>query len=249
MDNSELVKQNGGAIDVTEAGSATALLAVIAMAARDPNVDVGKMERLLAMQERVLADQRREAFAGALARLQARLPQIAKNGRIVVKGTLRSRYASIEDIDVAIRPLLAEEGFALSFDEDSAAPDARSFVMSCRMSHRAGHSETKRITLPLDSSDFRTAIQSRGSTTSYARRYLIKMHLNLVEQGEDDDGQGGSKPITRQQADDLRVLMQDAGADEARFLRHMGVESLEAITTKELPRAIAALEAKKRAGK
>ena len=230
-----------GQAQLSESGQ---LLAVIARAVSDPKMDVEKMERLLALQERVMESQRRIAFAEALARLQAKLPQINKDGRIIVKGTERSRYARIEDIDVAIRPLMAEEGFAFSFDSDSA--DTKVFKLSCKLSHQMGHSETKFLTLPLDASEYRTNVQSIGSTLSYGKRYLIKMHLNLVEAGEDDDGQGGSKPITEDQAKDLGTMLQDVKGDLQGFLKFMGVSKLEAILSKDYQKAISAIEAKRR---
>lgn len=220
------------------------LLAVIAAAAADPRVDVDKMERLLAMQRALMAEQRQTAFAAALSRLQARLPQINKAGRIIVKGNERSRYARIEDIDVAIRPLLAEEGFAFSFDSESG--DAKLFKLSCKLSHRDGYSETKCVVLPIDASEYRSNVQSIGSTISYGKRQLIKMHLNLVEVAEDDDGQGGAKPITKDQANDLVALLTEVGADKARFLAFMDVDAVESILARDYKRAVSALEVKRR---
>lgn len=239
MATTEVVK----ASPETPAQVETSLLAVIANAATDARVDVDKMERLLAMHERIMAEQRHTAFAAALSRLQAKLPQINKAGRIIVKGTERSRYARIEDIDLAIRPLLAEEGFAFAFDSEMLDGKMR---ISAKLSHRDGHSETKFLILPIDTSDYRTNVQSVGSTVSYGRRYLIKMHLNLVEVAEDDDGRGGSKPISQDQARDLHALLTGVGADEARFLKFMGVDSIESILVRNHKQAIAALEAKRR---
>lgn len=220
----------------------TSLLAVIANATTDPRVDVEKMERLLAMHRAIMTEQRQTAFAAALSRLQAKLPQINKQGRIFVKGTERSRYARIEDIDVAIRPLLADEGFAFSFDSDSS--DAKIFKLSCKLSHKDGHSETKFLTLPIDASDYRSNVQSIGSTVSYGKRQLIKMHLNLIEVSEDDDGRGGDKPITEEQVRDILALITEVKADKALFLKYMDVEKVESILSRDHKRAVAALQRK-----
>jgi hypothetical protein len=223
---------------------AESLLDVIARAVSDPRVDVEKMERILVMKERMDADQRKQAFKAAMARLQAKLPQVQKDGRIVVKGQERSRYARIEDIDLAVKPLLAEEGFAFSFNTESKDPN--NLLISAELSHRDGYSEMKSLLLPIDKSDFRSNVQSIGSTVSYGKRQLIKMHLNLVERGEDDDGQGGSKLISEDQAKDLEAMITEVGADKARFLAYMDAGSVESILARDLPKAIAALEAKRR---
>lgn len=220
------------------------LLAVIAQAVTDPRMDVEKMERLLALHERIMEQQRKAAFYTAVSNLQAKLPQIEKNGRIMVKNQERSRYAKIEDIDTVIRPLLAEEGLALSFDSESV--DAKIFKLSCKLSHRDGFFDVKTLTLPMDVSDFRTDVQSVASTVSYGKRYLIKMHLNLIEKEEDDDGNGGDGKITEQQERDLIALMSEAKADTGAFFRYMGVESVKAISSRDYQKAVNLLETKRR---
>jgi len=220
------------------------LLAVIAKAVSNPDLDVAKMERLLAMHREIVQEDRRVAFAAAMARLQAKLPQITKEGRIVVKGTERSRYARIEDIDVAIRPLLAGEGFSLSFDTESK--DGKSFLISAKLSHDQGHEETKSILLPMDASDYRSNVQSIGSTVSYGKRQLIKLHLNLIERDEDDDGSGGAQPITESQAADLEAMLTEVKADKGKFLVFMGVGEVKDILARDMKKATNALEVKRR---
>jgi len=225
--------------------AATDFLSLLAQAAVDPRMDVAKMERLLEMHRQVTEDQRRVAFAAAMARLQAILPQITKEGRIVVSGTERSRYARIEDIDVAIRPLLAAEGFSLAFDTE--AQDA-GLLISCKLSHAAGHTETRSLRLPVDMQGAKSGVQSVGSTVSYGRRYLIKMLLNLIERSEDDDGMGGSAPITDAQAADLEAMLEEVKADKGKFLVFMGVGDVKDILAKDMKKATNALETKRRAG-
>lgn len=242
---SDIVKVGGQVPVAAEAEeSQENLLTVIARAVANPALDVEKMERLLAMHERITDQQRKTAFADAMSRLQAKLPQINKQGRIIVKGVERSRYARIEDIDRAIRPYLAEEGFSFSFDSEST--DAKLFKLSCKLSHREGHSETKFLILPLDASEYRSNVQSIGSTVSYGKRQLIKMHLNLIERGEDDDGQGGAKPITAEQAKKLVADAIELKLDHAKFLVYMGAEKIEAILARDWQKADNFMKARRR---
>ena len=224
-----------------DAGS---ILAVIARAAADPTVNVEKLERLLAMQQTILADQRRTAFMAAKARLQAILPQVTKHGTISDRdGNARNRFAKIEDIDTAIRPLYTAEGF--SFDADSKAVSGGA-TYTCKMSHAEGHSETKELFLPLDSGAGRNAVQSAGSTLSYARRYLIMMHLNLVTRDEDNDGNGAPSTVTPAQAAELKAGLAATGGSEARFLNWLAVGSFEEIPAANYARAMKFIEEKKR---
>jgi len=219
----------------------------ITRAALDPNVDVGKLERLLAIQQTLLADQRRTAFRAALSRLQEKLPQITKAGTILDKeGRPRNRFAKIEDIDAVIRPMYVAEGFAFSFDSKPAGGGLIQFTGT--LSHCEGHAETKTIDLPVDTGAGRNAVQSVGSTTSYARRYLLSMHLNLVTRDEDDDGAGGTAndPITPAQVMTLSSMLAEVGGDPARFCRWLGVERFEDIRLSQYGRAIKFLDEKKR---
>jgi hypothetical protein len=239
----EIVTTEPGAL----ARETSSILDTIARAARDPSIDVAKLERLLAIQERLVTEQRRTAFMAALSRLQARLPQIAKSGTITDRdGAVRNRYAKVEDIDTIIRPICAEEGFSFSFDSQPKPPGVE---YSCTMSHRDGHAETKTLNLPIDNGAGRNAVQSIGSTTSYAKRYLLSMHLNLVTRDEDDDGNAhGAEPVTAEQAAHLRAEILRVGANEARFLNWIAAGSIEEIRAANYSRACKFLEEKARQG-
>lgn len=224
--------------------ASTSVLDVIARAASDPAVNVDKLERLLAIQERLLADQRRQSYMSALSRLQAKLPQIAKSGVIADRdGAVRNRYAKIEDIDAVVRPICAEEGFSFSFD---SKPTQGGVSYECAMHHRDGHSEVKSLVLPVDQGAGRNAVQSVGSTTSYARRYLLGMHLNLITRDEDDDGNGGSEPATPEQRETLKAQLAAVNGSEERFLRWLNVSCWEEITSAQYARALKFIAEKKR---
>lgn len=228
------------------------LITAITKAAVDPRVDVEKMTALFDLQQKVMRDQKQTAFNAAMARLQSKLPQITKDGIITGRNKAgqtveRSRYARLETIDEAIRPLLAEEGFSFSFNEEKA--DGQNRTYSAKLSHRDGHSETKLLTLPIDVNEYRTSIQNAASTNAYARRYLIKMHLNLVEVGEDRDGNRPPQPITDDQAKDLETKVEEVGGNKQMFLQTLGASSFESITTKQWHEALQLIEDKRRAKK
>ena len=208
-----------------ELAPASSILEVIARAAADPAVDVGKLERLLAIQERVMAEQRATAYKAAMA----------------------AWFAKIEDVDVATRPLYTAEGF--SFDVDSSAPTAAGVTYTSRLSHRDGHSESKTLTLPSDKFEYRTGAQNVGSNLSYARRYLLMMHLNLVTRDVDNDGAGECPPITAEQVAQLRRELAEVGGSEARFLVWLKVAALEEIPAVRFKPALMFIEEKRKATK
>ncbi len=237
--STEVVK-TGGELERHE----PSMMEVLSRAAADPKVDVAKLQALLDMQERV---QRREAeveFNAALARLMPKLPRVEKDGVIFNKGgtSVRSRYATYESIDLAIRPLLAEEGFSIGFDTDDSVP--RMLRITATLSHRMGHGRKSQITLPTENPVISGA-QAVGATVSYGRRYLVCSLLNIVCVGEDSDGVD-LKTITEDQVLTLETLLTDTASNRARFLAWAGVEKLGEILAKNFSSAVKALESKRR---
>lgn len=172
------------------------IIAIIEKAASNPRFNVEKMERLLSLQERIMAKQAEMAFTEAMTRLQENLPRITKKGRIAFidkKNNQRDTpYAKYEDIDKAIRPLLLAEGFHLHFDTKWGADGATIYGT---LTHRDGHSITSEMRLPLDTSGSKNSLQAMGSTISYGQRYNVKMLLNLIFEDEDTDGAGAPKLV------------------------------------------------------
>lgn len=162
--------------------------------AKDPAVDVEKLQRLIDMQERVMRVNAKAAFDAAYARMQAELPEITEKGEIKVRGDLRSRYARLEDIQTAIKPILKTYGFAVRHRTEW--PDERQGIIRIVgiLSHEQGHSEESVFEAPMDKSEYRTDIQSMGSTVSYGRRYTTIDLLNIVTRGADNDGSTAGRP-------------------------------------------------------
>lgn len=175
--------------DLAVVGGADALINMIERAAMNPAVDIDKMERLFEMRERAIAREAKVAYFEAMARLQVALPAIAERGGIKNNtGKVQSTYARWEDINTAIKPVLTEHGFALSF---RTGQEDGQIVVTGILSHSAGHSEETTMRLPIDGSGSKNAVQAIGSSTSYGKRYTAQALLNLVSYGEDDDGRAG----------------------------------------------------------
>lgn len=237
-------------VDAKLAGQPKNILGVITQAVENyKDLDVNKMERLLSMYERLKAEERRAEFAQAMSTLQASLPRIEKRG---VNAFTKTPYALYEDLDTAIKPCLVENGFSLSFNEESR--EGLLVRFSIRATHRNGHYEERFLTVSTDEAAknsrgtaTRTATQDDGSTTAYARRYLVKMLLNLVEVGEDTDGAGeAGECITEDQAKDIQALIDEVKADTKRFLKYAKVESISKIRKGDFERIIKKLEDSRR---
>jgi hypothetical protein len=221
-----------------------ALLQVIERMAVNPAVDVEKLERLMAMHERIVARNAKASYNAAFAELQPELPSITEKGEIKIRDVVQSRYARWEDIVRTITPILGAHGFGLSF---RVGRDGDRQTVTGILSHRDGHSEETTLALPLDMSGSKNNVQGVGSTTSYGKRYVTQALLNLVSSGEDDDGQasGGDLLISADQKATLVSLMKEVSADVPKFLKYMAVDALDEIKAANFNRARSALEAKR----
>ena len=228
------------------------MLALIGELARDPAVDHVKLEALLRMQERIEDRQREAAFNEAFARLMPRLPRITKRGRIeypanTARGTKASsiRFAKWEDIDAAIRSILHEEGFSLSYDTEQLPSGA--FVRVGHLHHVSGHHKTSRTPpMPLDTSGGKNNLQGAGSAASYGNRYTTRDLLNLVFEGEDDDGvEGGKDRISQEQFKELDDLRRSVGMSAEKFCDFWNVQTISDLDVANFVPAMNGLNAMK----
>jgi hypothetical protein len=184
----------------------TNIMAVISRAAADPACDIDKLERLMAMHERMQARDAQAEFNAAMAAMQSDIPSIAERGAIVVNGQKRSDYATFEDINDVIKPIMQTHGFAITFKVENVAAG---LSVTGILMHRAGHREETTMLLPLDTSGSKNAVQAVGSSTSYGKRYVMSALLNLTTRGEDDDGHAAvpTANVTSVQAAGITALL------------------------------------------
>jgi len=150
--------------------AAIAFLAMIERAARDPTIDVDKLDRLLQMRERENAGVAEQAFNAALADAQTAMHPVAADSD---NPQTRSRYASYAALDRVVRPIYTTHGFALSFNTaDATGPEQARIV--CDVSHTGGHTRQYHIDMPVDGKgarggDVMTKTHAMGSGVTYGR--------------------------------------------------------------------------------
>lgn len=219
------------------------LMDVITRAASDPNIDVGKVEKLMEMYERIQAKNAEAAFNAAMTGAQSEMGRISADA---TNPQTRSNYASYGKLDSVLRPIYTKHGFALSFDEGESIPDH--VLVLCNVSHNSGHSRIYRKLMPADGKgakggDVMTKTHASGAAMSYGMRYLLKGIFNVAIGEEDNDGNGAKLPrITEKQAADIRALITEIGVDQAKFLKYMQASSVEEIPAQAFKDAVAALE-------
>jgi len=226
---------------------------VLIRTAIDKGIDPDQLGKLLDLQERWEANRAREAFALAMNLAQQEMPSIIKDAE---NAHTKSRYAKLENVQAQLRPVYTKHGFNLSYTEEESK-NAGHVRIVLDISHVGGH--VKRIAgdFPLDGKGSQggnsamNAVQAKGSTISYGRRYLLLMGFNITVADEDTDGQGENAVIDGDQIGEINDLLREckeAGnpVDFPRFLAWLGVQSLDQLPAKDFVKALHELNRKRR---
>jgi hypothetical protein len=186
-----------------------AILATIERIALDPSISLEKMDRILAMQERIMERQARMAFSAAIADAKAEIPVIAKNKHVGFEskkeGAAKTDYWHEDFAEVArtVDPILGKHG--LSYRFRTIGKPGEPVTVTCIIAHREGHEEENSLTAPHDASGNKNPIQAIGSTLTYLQRYSLKAALGLAA-GNDDDGVASSAETSKVSVEQAAAL-------------------------------------------
>jgi len=213
--------------------SAATVLALINRVALDPDADVEKLDRVMALYERLNAKETELAYNAAKGRVLKKLAdiKIVKNKPAlyeIEKGKPQSgtcaafKYAPLGEIDKHLRPLLAEEEMDLSYSDDPL--EGGCILIRGRLKHLpSGHYEDSFMPAPLDTTGGKSQVQAVGSTNSFLRRYVLCNIFNIVVVDDDDDGNGGT--IDEAQTKTILDLIKTAKVGP-KFLKYMKAQSV-----------------------
>lgn len=177
-------------------------LMLVMEAAKNPEVDAAKMQTLVDLQMKMLDYSKKEEFNKSKIAAIMEMPSISKGGAIKNgKGQVQSRYSKFEDINRVVKPILASHNLAITFDVDQGQNNM--LTVTPILSHTNGHSERGgSMPLAIDQSGSKNATQGAGSSSSYGKRHTMKAMLNIIEDGEDNDGK--TKSISNELLEDAR---------------------------------------------
>jgi hypothetical protein len=228
--------------------TADPILSLIERAAKDPQVDIAKMERLFEMHQKMQARQAEMAFNAAMAAAQAELIPVARK---LWNPQTRSMYADLAAITEEAMPVIHKHGFGTICSEfKSQEPNC--VGIACKALHSGGHSERYEFNIPLDGAGIKgnankTATHAYASTVTYGRRYAQCSVFNIVTK-KDTDGNSPkvSEPISEEQAIELIDLIEANGRDREGFCKYFKIERVQDLPVSDLKRAEEALTAKRK---
>ncbi len=232
------------------ADETSALISMIERAARDPAVDINKMERLFEMHERAEKRRSEQAFNAAMAAAQAELRPVVRK---LNNSQTNSKYADLAAISETADPIIHKHGLGIVCSEFQSSV-VNHIGVRLAVKHIRGYSETYDFNIPLDGTGIKgnpnkTLTHAYASTLTYGRRYA-KCAVFDITTKNDTDGNAAADltgMITSEQIAELKKLIEDSGADLAWVCQHHSIEDLSDMTAKDFRQAKAGLTARLRA--
>lgn len=194
--------------------------------------NVSALDKLCDLYERMESKRAEREFNAAFANLQSKMPQIAATKPVPNRdGTIRYRFAPFEEIMAQVQPFMTENGFSVSFDTKFG--DGR-LAVTCTLRHISGHSQSNEFAVRIGQGPpGSTETQADGAAKTYAKRGALSDCLNIVVD-KDEDARLIGKPISIDQAAELRQRVREIGANEEAFLKFAGAAHYEAISEDRL---------------
>lgn len=175
--------------EIVKRDESSAMISMIERVAQNPDADIEKLERLLSMQERVMAKNAEMEFTRAMSAAQSNMGRISADA---TNPQTRSKYATYGKLDKVLRPVYTDNGFSLSFGTEKSDLEGHLRVI-CHVSHVSGHTRMYSVDMPSDGKgakggDVMTKTHATGAAMSYGMRYLLKLIFNVAIGEEDNDG-------------------------------------------------------------
>ena len=205
-----------------------------------------QLEKLIALQERVEANQARKAFAAALAAFKNNPPKVLKNKLVEFLQT-KYRHATLDNVCILIDPALALHG--LSFRWETENLDKGLIRVTCILTHELGHSERTSLQALPDGTGSKNPVQAIGSTVTYLQRYTLLAATGIAVQNTDDDGRTAGKedpPLTDKQVEELAAALNATKSDWPKFLALFRIEDLADMKQSDFQKARDMIEKKRK---
>lgn len=214
---------------------AAALLAVFPKGITADNTTAVK--EVAALFERQQEKQAEREFAEAFVKLQREIPRVQATKAVPNDdGTVRYKYAPLDEIEEQVKPICLENGFSYSFKEGTsgAGEITKIFILQ----HVGGWKRENPYTVRIGAGPPKTSdSQKDGSAHSYAKRGALIDGLSIRVKGMDrDDARNLGHPITAEQAAHLKKWAAEVKVNTETFLLFASASSFETILSEALPR-------------
>ena len=151
------------------------------------DLDISKLEKLIELKNKEEERQCKKDFDFHFSEMQKAYKPATKSGEVYNQAgdKLLYKFSSLEDILKVYAPIIAEHGFSFRWKEEMNGDNKK--VITCIVSGY-GHEESSSVEIPIAAgNNFTNAIQQRGVSTSYGKRYSFINAFGVIIEGEDND--------------------------------------------------------------
>jgi hypothetical protein len=224
----------------------------IVMAAMQRGYEPAFIEKMMDLSERHEKNEARRQYFQAVSDFKKNPPEVLKDkeNQQFSKGGKKSMYVSLGRLVTSVNPALGQNGLSASWEINQTD---KIIKVTCKLSHRLGHSESVTMEAPPDTSGggSKNPIQQIKSTITYLRAATFEAVTGIAATDDanmDDDGNGAGSPeyITTDQVIEINDLLKETKADTTAFLKYIGAESVEKILVANYTKALIALNKKKK---
>ena len=162
--------------------------------ARDPSIDVEKMQAMFEIYEKLNTEKARLSFLTEFARIRPLIAPIFKTSD--VNFTAKGHNVSYSHVDInqlmkTIDKALVENKSTIHYRFTSFEKDNRIGV-SCILADHLGHVVETKLHAPIDATGSKNAHQAIGSAITYLQRYTLNLAWGLSASHDDDGNQSAN---------------------------------------------------------
>ena len=203
------------AAPVPQAVTPEAFLQASMSAAIERNVAPETIERMMALYERMKAQEAKHAYDAAMAEFQGRCPIIKKTKQVPDRnGNIAYKYAPLESIVAQTRELIGKCGFSYTVETGKGVDGVDGVTVTAK--HTAGHSEHSFFPLKLGTkTGIMSDTQQMAAAYTFAKRYAFCNLFGILTGDEDNDG--GTQQWHDERALDRNARIEDDVAGQRRF--------------------------------
>lgn len=222
-------------------------MTMLALQSSDPASAVEKLMTMRHLEQDRMAERE---FNDALNRFHDECPPVVKSrtAQIATRGggSYSYKYIELGALDRTIRPIARKHGLRWKWTTTTIDGEKQAV---CVLSHVGGHREESSFPYSEESSAPISGAQKSGAAFTYAKRQSLLAVFGLSAYDSDTDGtlpHALPGTITEQQAADLETLLEEVGADRAKFFAWAGVAYVEDLPADKYQQAVRLLEKKRR---
>lgn len=206
-------------------------------------LDLDKVEKMIELQERWEKNEAKKAYMLAMSEFKKNAPEIEKDKKVgfeTSKGKTSYSHATLANVCKKINSELSNHGLSAAWTTEQTD---NKISVTCTITHKLGHSESTTLHSAPDTTGNKNSIQAIGSTITYLERYTLLAKTGLATHDQDDDGKNsGLVYINDAQKGHIVDMIAATSVGSVKFLKYLGVESIDEIPEGKYNAAISALK-------